>query len=55
MFETYQGVTKDTATKVYLRPETAQGIFVNFKSVQSTSRKNCHLESVKLERLFGMK
>ena len=39
MFKTFQGVTEDSASTVYLRPETAQGIFVNFKSVQRTSRK----------------
>ena len=39
MFKTFQGVTEDTASAIYLRPETAQGIFVNFKNVQRTSRK----------------
>ena len=39
MFKTFQGVTEDSAATVYLRPETAQGIFVNFKNVQRTSRK----------------
>ncbi|MGI6107506.1 MAG: glycine--tRNA ligase [Lachnospiraceae bacterium] len=39
MFKTFQGVTEDTSATVYLRPETAQGIFVNFKNVQRTSRK----------------
>ncbi len=39
MFKTFQGVTEDSTSVVYLRPETAQGIFVNFKSVQRTSRK----------------
>ena len=39
MFKTFQGVTEDTANAIYLRPETAQGIFVNFKNVQRTSRK----------------
>jgi len=39
MFETHQGVVKETADKIYLRPETAQGIFINFKNVQRTSRK----------------
>ena len=39
MFQTYQGVTDDTASLVYLRPETAQGIFVNFKNIATTSRK----------------
>ncbi|MBP3448296.1 MAG: glycine--tRNA ligase [Clostridia bacterium] len=39
MFKTFQGVTEDAQSELYLRPETAQGIFVNFKSVQRTSRK----------------
>ena len=39
MFRTFQGVTEDAKNTVYLRPETAQGIFVNFKNVQRTSRK----------------
>ncbi len=39
MFKTFQGVTEDAKSVVYLRPETAQGIFVNFKNVQRTSRK----------------
>jgi glycyl-tRNA synthetase, dimeric type len=39
MFKTFQGVTEDAKNTIYLRPETAQGIFVNFKNVQRTSRK----------------
>ena len=39
MFKTYMGVVKDAKSVVYLRPETAQGIFVNFKNIQRTSRK----------------
>ena len=39
MFKTFQGVTEDSAAEIYLRPETAQGIFVNFKNVQRSSRK----------------
>ncbi len=39
MFKTFQGVTEDSSATLYLRPETAQGIFVNFKNVQRTSRK----------------
>ncbi len=38
MFKTFQGVTEDTASEIFLRPETAQGIFVNFKNVQRSSR-----------------
>jgi len=39
MFKTFQGVTEDSQSEIFLRPETAQGIFVNFKNVQRTSRK----------------
>ncbi len=39
MFKTFQGVTEDAKAEIYLRPETAQGIFVNFKNVARTSRK----------------
>ena len=39
MFKTFQGVTEDTKNELYLRPETAQGIFVNFANIQRTSRK----------------
>ncbi|MBQ2662216.1 MAG: glycine--tRNA ligase [Clostridia bacterium] len=39
MFKTFQGVNEDTASEIYLRPETAQGIFVNFKNVQRTTRR----------------
>ncbi len=39
MFKTFQGVTEESTDEIYLRPETAQGIFVNFKNVQRTSRK----------------
>ena len=39
MFKTFQGVTEDAKNTVYLRPETAQGIFADFKNVQRTSRK----------------
>ena len=39
MFKTFQGVTEDAKSELYLRPETAQGIFVNFKSIQRTTRK----------------
>ena len=40
MFKTFQGVTEDSTNTIYLRPETAQGIFVNFKNVQRTARKH---------------
>ncbi len=39
MFKTYQGVTEDAKNELYLRPETAQGIFVNFANIQRTSRR----------------
>lgn len=39
MFKTHQGVIEDSKNEVYLRPETAQGIFINFKNVQRTTRK----------------
>ena len=39
MFKTFQGVTEDKSSTLYLRPETAQGIFVNFKNIQRTTRK----------------
>ena len=39
MFKTHLGVTEDSSTEIYLRPETAQGMFVNFKNVQRTTRR----------------
>jgi len=39
MFKTFQGVTEDSKAEIYLRPETAQGIFVNFANIQRTSRR----------------
>jgi len=39
MFKTHQGVTEDNTTELYLRPETAQGIFINFKNIQRTTRR----------------
>ena len=39
MFKTFQGVTEDTKNELYLRPETAQGIFVNFANIQRTTRR----------------
>jgi glycyl-tRNA synthetase len=43
MFKTHQGVTDDSSTEIYLRPETAQGMFVNFKNVQRTTRRKLPL------------
>ncbi|HEX3039071.1 MAG TPA: glycine--tRNA ligase [Caproiciproducens sp.] len=39
MFKTFQGVTEDTKNEIFLRPETAQGIFVNFANIQRTTRR----------------
>ena len=39
MFKTFQGVTENAKNELYLRPETAQGIFVNFQNIQRTTRK----------------
>ena len=39
MFKTFQGVTEDSSATLYLRPETAQGIFVNFKNIARTTRR----------------
>jgi glycyl-tRNA synthetase len=39
MFQTYQGVVLEQANQIYLRPETAQGIFINFKNIQRTTRR----------------
>jgi len=39
MFQTYQGVVLEKANQIYLRPETAQGIFIHFKNIQRTTRK----------------
>ena len=39
MFKTFQGVTEDSTSQIYLRPETAQGIYVNFKNVMRTTRR----------------
>ena len=39
MFKTFQGVNEDSASEIYLRPETAQGIFVNFKNIVRTTRR----------------
>lgn len=55
MFKTFQGVTEDSKNTVYLRPETAQGIFVNFKNVQRSMRKKYHLVLVKLVSHLEMK
>ena len=52
MFKTFQGVTEDTTSTVYLRPETAQGIFVDFKSVLRTSRKKMPMGIAQIGKAF---
>ncbi|MCL2718483.1 MAG: glycine--tRNA ligase [Lachnospiraceae bacterium] len=52
MFKTFQGVTEDAKNTVYLRPETAQGIFVNFKNVQRTSRKKIPFGIAQIGKAF---
>ena len=52
MFKTFQGVTKDSTSEVYLRPETAQGIFVNFKNVLRTSRKKMPMGIAQIGKAF---
>ena len=52
MFKTFQGVTEDTTSEIYLRPETAQGIFVDFKSVLRTSRKKMPMGIAQIGKAF---
>ena len=52
MFKTFQGVTEDTTSQLYLRPETAQGIFVNFKNVQRTARKKLPFGIAQIGKAF---
>lgn len=52
MFKTFQGVTEDATSVVYLRPETAQGIFVNFKSIATTSRKRVPFGVAQIGKAF---
>ena len=52
MFKTFQGVTEDTTSTVYLRPETAQGIFVDFKSVLRTTRKKMPMGIAQIGKAF---
>ena len=49
MFKTFQGVTEDAKNTVYLRPETAQGIFVNFRMFREPPARRSRLESARLE------
>jgi glycyl-tRNA synthetase len=52
MFKTFQGVTEDKAAEIFLRPETAQGIFVNFKNVQRTTRKKIPFGIAQIGKAF---
>jgi glycyl-tRNA synthetase len=52
MFRTFQGVTEDSQSAIYLRPETAQGIFVNFKNIQRTSRKKIPFGIAQIGKAF---
>jgi len=52
MYKTYQGVVEDSTSVVYLRPETAQGIFVNFKNVQRTTRKKVPFGIAQIGKAF---
>jgi len=52
MFKTFQGVTEDSKSEIYLRPETAQGIFVNFKNVQRTTRRKLPMGIAQIGKAF---
>ncbi len=52
MFKTFQGVTEDKTAEIYLRPETAQGIFVNFKNVMRTTRKKLPMGIAQIGKAF---
>jgi len=52
MFKTFQGVTEDTTSELYLRPETAQGIFVNFKNVLRTTRRKIPMGIAQVGKSF---
>ncbi len=52
MFKTFQGVTEDNTSEIYLRPETAQGIFVNFKNVLRTTRKKMPMGIAQIGKAF---
>ena len=52
MFKTFQGVTEDSKSELYLRPETAQGIFVNFKNVLRTSRRKMPMGIAQVGKSF---
>ena len=52
MFKTFQGVTEDAKAEIFLRPETAQGIFVNFKNVMRTTRKKIPMGVAQVGKAF---
>ena len=52
MFKTFQGVTEDSTAEIYLRPETAQGIFVDFKNVLRTTRKKMPMGIAQIGKAF---
>ena len=52
MYKTFQGVTEDKSATIYLRPETCQGIFVNFKNVQRTTRKKLPMGIAQIGKAF---
>ncbi len=52
MFKTFQGVTEDSKSEIYLRPETAQGIFVNFKNVMRTTRRKLPMGIAQIGKAF---
>lgn len=52
MFKTFQGVTEDSTSQIYLRPETAQGIFVNFKNVMRTTRRRLPMGIAQIGKAF---
>ena len=52
MFKTFQGVTEDSTSTIYLRPETAQGIFVNFKNVMRTTRRKLPMGIAQVGKSF---
>ena len=52
MFKTFQGVTEDNKSEIYLRPETAQGIFVNFKNVMRTTRRKLPMGIAQIGKAF---
>ncbi|MDR2615887.1 MAG: glycine--tRNA ligase [Oscillospiraceae bacterium] len=52
MFKTHQGVTEDSSTEIYLRPETAQGIFINFKNIQRSTRRKLPFGVAQIGKCF---